>query len=163
MKRDATVGGVIDTVLGELSVVPRDEVEEGLKWAAEDKDWKALRVRYEERYRGHPISNAVEILSSALAVFYLVDGDPKEAILASVNLGRDCDCRAYVAGGLSAALRGTSTIPQEWIDVIENELPGDPYTVSTRSLKETADGLYAAALHTVSEAKRQVELVEALM
>lgn len=163
MKRDATVGGVIDTVLGALSVVPRDEVEEGLRWAKEHKDWRELRPLYDERYRGHPISNAVEILSSALAVFSLVDGDPKEAILASVNFGRDCDCRAYVAGGLSAALRGTSTIPQEWIGVIENELPSDPYTVSRRSLKETADGLYAAALNTLNEAKRQVELIEALM
>lgn len=159
----ATVGGVIDTVLNELSVVPRDEVEEGLKWAKEDRDWRRLRERFDEKYRGHPISNAVEILSSALGVMYLVDGDPKEAILVSVNFGRDCDCRAYVAGGLSAALRGTSTLPQEWIDVIENELPTDPYTVSRRSLKDTAEGLYRAALHTVEERKRQVELVGGLL
>jgi ADP-ribosylglycohydrolase len=163
MKPGATVGGVIDTILAELSSVPRREVQDGLDWAQEHKDWKALRPLYDERYRGHPISNAVEILSSALAVFYLTDGDPKQALLASVNLGRDCDCRAYVAGGLAATLSGTSTIPQEWIDVIENELPTDAYTVSQRSLADTADGIYQATLNTLNEAKRQAELIEALM
>lgn len=44
-----------------------------------------LHPRYDDRYRGHPISNAVEILSSVLAVFYLVDGDPREALLAAVR------------------------------------------------------------------------------
>ncbi|HEX2035351.1 MAG TPA: ADP-ribosylglycohydrolase family protein [Chloroflexota bacterium] len=163
MKPQATVGGVIDTVLGELSSVPRREVQEGLTWAKEHKDWKSLRALYDDRYRGHPISNAVEILSSALAVFYLTDGDPEQALLASVNFGRDCDCRAYVAGGLAATLRGTSTIRQEWIDTIEQELPTDPYTVSRRGLKDTADGLYQATLHTLQEAQRQAELITALL
>ncbi|MDQ3700432.1 MAG: ADP-ribosylglycohydrolase family protein [Chloroflexota bacterium] len=163
MKPAATVGGVIETVLGELSAVPRQEVEDGLGWARQHKDWKALRALYDDRYRGHPISNAVEILSSALAVFSLVDGDPRQALLAAVNFGRDCDCRAYVAGGLAGALHGTSTLPQEWIDVVEHELPADPYTVSRRSLKDTADGLYGAALNTLQAAKGHVELVEALL
>jgi ADP-ribosylglycohydrolase len=163
MQPGASVGSVIETVLGELSSAPRKEVEEGLTWAREGADWKALRPLYDDRYRGHPISNAVEILSSALAVFYLVDGDPREALLASVNLGRDCDCRAYVAGGLSGALNGASALPREWIDVVEGELPGDPYTVSRRSLQDTAGGLYRATLNTLDEAKRQTTLIEALL
>ena len=159
----ATVGGVIDTVLAELSPPPRREVEDGLAWAREHGDWRALRPLYDERYRGRPISNAVEILSSALAIFYLADGDPKQCLLWSVNFGRDCDCRAYTAAGLAGALRGRATLPQEWIDVVEAELPTDPYTVSRRSLRDTADGLYRATLSTLREARRQVELIEALL
>ncbi|MGH2352158.1 MAG: ADP-ribosylglycohydrolase family protein [Chloroflexota bacterium] len=162
-KPGATVGGVIDTVLSELSSVPRKEVEDGLRWAREHGDWKALRPLYDERYRGRPISNAVEILSSALAVFYLADGDPKECVLAAVNFGRDCDCRAYTAGGLAGALWGSASIPRDWIETVEAELPNDPYTVSRRSLKDTADGLYQATLNTLREAKQQVELIEALL
>jgi hypothetical protein len=79
LKPGATVGGVIDVVLGELSSGPRREVEDGLAWARDRNDWKALRPLYDDRYRGHPISNAVEILSSALAVFALSDGDPEQA------------------------------------------------------------------------------------
>jgi diketogulonate reductase-like aldo/keto reductase len=163
IKPGATVGGVIDTVRGQLSSAPRQEVEQGLAWAKEHADWRDLRPLYEDRYRGHPISNAVEILSSALAVFYLADGEPKQALLASVNFGRDCDCRAYVAGGLSATLSGSATLPRGWIDTIEQELPTDPYTVSRRSLKDTAGGLYRATLNTLQVAKRQVEQIEALL
>jgi ADP-ribosylglycohydrolase len=163
LKPGATVGGVLDAVLGQLSAVPRREVQDGLDWAREHRDWKALRPLYDDRYRGRPISNAVEILSSALAVFYLADGDPRECLLAAVNLGRDCDCRAYVAGGLAGALRGSASLPRGWIDTVERELVDDPYTVSRRSLQDTADGLYGAALHTHEQAKRQVELVQALL
>jgi ADP-ribosylglycohydrolase len=163
MRSDATVGGVIETVLGELSSVPRREVEEGLGWAQAHQDWRALRPLYDERYRGHPISNAVEILSSALAVLYLADGDPKQALLAAVNFGRDCDCRAYVAGGLAAALNGSSSLPGEWIATIGQELPTDPYTVSRRSLADTAGGLYRATIRTLDEAKRRVAQIEALL
>jgi ADP-ribosylglycohydrolase len=163
MRPDAGVGGVIETVLGELSSVPRAEVQQGLDWARGQRHWRDLRPLYEERYRGHPISNAVEILSSALAVLLLVDGDPKEALLAAVNLGRDCDCRAYVAGGLAGALNGSASLPREWIETIEAELPGDPYTVSRRSLADTAAGLYRATLNTLEEARRQTAQIEALL
>jgi hypothetical protein len=47
--------------------------------------------------------------------------------------------------------------------VIEEELPADPYTVSRRSLQDTADGLYRAALDTLQRARRQAELIEALL
>ena len=108
LKPGATVGGVLDAVLGQLSAVPRREVQDGLDWAREHRDWKALRPLYDDRYRGRPISNAVEILSSALAVFYLADGDPRECLLAAVNLGRDCDCRA---DGSTLSNESSSTTP----------------------------------------------------
>lgn len=163
IKPGASVGGVIDTALGQLSSAPRQEVEDGLGWAKEHGDWRALRPLYDERYCGRPISNAVEILSSALAVFYLADAEPKQCLLAAVNFGRDCDCRAYVASGLAGALRGSESLPREWIDTVEEELKTDPYTVSTRSLQDTAQGLYQAALQTLQESKRQVEQIEALL
>ena len=161
-RRDATVEGVIDTVLAQLSAEPRREVEQGLKWAAEHKDWKPLRPLYQEKYEGRPISNAVEILSSALAVFRLADGNPREAIIMSVNLGRDCDCRAYVASGLSAALRGGASLDPEWIRTVEEALRSDPYTVSRRSLRESTDGLYKALRNEMRQGRERLETLEAL-
>jgi ADP-ribosylglycohydrolase len=159
----ASVGSVIEMVLGQLSSAPRKEVEEGLAWAREHRDWKRLRAQFQDRYTGRPFSNAVEVLGSALALFWLADGDPKQALLWSVNFGRDCDCRAYVASSLAAALNGGASLPREWTDVIEAQLPTDPYTVSRRSLRETADGLYAAALNTLHEAERQAREIQALL
>jgi len=163
LQPEATVGSVIEMVLGQLTSVPRTEIEEGLAWAKEHKDWKRLRAQYQERYSGRPMSNAVEVLGSALALFWLADGDPKQALLWAVNFGRDCDCRAYVASSLAAALNGGASIPAEWCKVIENQLPTDPHTVSRRGLKETADGLYAATRNTLEEARRQVSEIEALL
>jgi ADP-ribosylglycohydrolase len=148
----ATVQSVIETALAQLSERPRSKVEDGLDWTEEHGDWRELRPLYQEKYDGQPGSNAVEVLSSALAVLLLVEGDPREAIIASVNFGRDCDCRAYVAGGLSAAMHGIDALPTEWVQTIEDELPTDPYTVSRRSLRETAEGVHRALMNEVDGA-----------
>jgi ADP-ribosylglycohydrolase len=157
------VGSVIDTVLGELSSVPRKEIEDCMAWAREHKDWKQLRAQFQDKYTGRHFSNAVEVLGSALSLFWLADGDTRQSLIWAVNFGRDCDCRAYVASSLAAALNGGASLDQKWIDTIEAQLPTDPYTVSTRSLKDTADGLYAATMNTLEERRRQVREIEALL
>lgn len=161
LKPGATANAVIGVALDQLSLVPRQEVDMGLAWARDARgDWTKLRPLYADYYRGRPISNAVEILSEALAVLSITGADPKECILRCVNFGRDTDCKAYVAGCLSAALAGPATLPPEWISTIEEELRSDPYTVSKRSLRESADGLYRALLNNVANLKQQVALVE---
>ena len=163
MLPNATVSSTIDTALAELSTPARTEVEIGLGWAKEHGDWKVLRELYEERYRGRPISNAVEVLSSALAVFYLADGDLEKSLLWSVNFGRDTDDRAADAGGLAAALNGSAGLRQEWLDTIDAAIVGDQWTVSRRSLADAARGLYDATLNAVEEARQHVRAVEELL
>ena len=160
MKPDATVDGIIQVALDQLTSVPRAEVELGQEWAHAVSDWRELRQKYDEKYRGHRISNAVEMLSAGLATFYLADGDPEQAIISNVNLGRDTDCKAYIAGGLSGALRGIDAVPQRWVDVVTEELPNDPYTVSRRTPRESAEGLYQAILNNLQSIKQQVEALE---
>jgi len=162
LKPEATVGGVIEVVLSQLSAVPRQEVEMGLTWAKESGgDWKRLRPLYAEHYRGRPISNAVEVLSGALAVLYLTGPDPTEVILRCVNFGRDTDCKAYVAGCLAAAMAGITGLPTEWVETVEEELRTDPYTVSRRSLRAAAEGLHQAVQNNLRSIRRQAELIEA--
>ncbi len=163
MMPGATVGKIIDTVLAELSPTPKQEAEDGLAWAREHKDWKKLRELYADRYRGRPPSNAVEVLSSALALFHLCDGDLRNGLLWSVNFGRDTDDRAYDVGSLCAALNGPAGIPQAWIDIVEQQLPTDPYTVSRRSIKDTSDHLYRAAVSTIETARDYAEMAGSLI
>lgn len=161
MKPDATVEGIIDVALEQLTSVPRAEVELGLDWARSTTDWRDLRGKYDEKYAGHRISNAVEMLSAGLATFLLANGDPEQAIIMNVNLGRDTDCKAYIAGGLSGALRGIDAVPRRWVDVVEAQLPTDPYTVSRRTPRESAEGLYKAILNNLAGLKKQVTQLEA--
>jgi ADP-ribosylglycohydrolase len=147
LRPNATVESVIKTALAQLPPEPRREVEQGLNWARKAEDWKELRPLYEKRYAGKRISNAVEVLSGGLACFLMADGQPREAIIYAVNLGRDTDCKAYVAGGLSGALRGIEAVPKEWIEIVEKEVVNDPYTVSRRTARQTAEGLYQACIN----------------
>lgn len=146
---NATVGSVIDTVLSYLSPGPRAEVEQGIEWAKQYKDWKKLRELYHDRYSPYPMSDAVENLSSAMALFYLCDGEPYNGVLWAVNMGRDADDRAYDVGCLAAALNGLGDIPQAWLDTVDSALEADHVTVSNRSLKDCADGLYRAAKNEI--------------
>ncbi len=161
LKPRATVDGIIATALEQLSDVPRREVEQGLEWARKAGDWKDLRPLYEERYHGRTQSNAVEVLSGGLACFYAAKGQPKEALLYAVNFGSDTDCKAYVAGGLAGALRGIAAIPAQWVKVWKKKWSGDPYTVSRRTARQAAEGLYKAALNELGGIKSVAADIEA--
>ena len=92
------------------------------------------------------MSQANEVVSKGLAVFAISRGHPKEAILTSVNFGRDTDCLAAVAGGLAGALSGVRTIPEEWISQVNEATRQDSYTNNHRTIEETADGILEAFL-----------------
>ena len=154
LRPSATVNSVIETALAQLPAEARKEVEQGLDWARRARDWKELRPLYEKKYEGKPISNAVEVLSGGLACFYASQGRPREAILYAVNLGRDTDCKAYVAGGLAGAMRGVEALPKEWVELIEKQALTDPYTA--------AQGLHAACLNELRNMKRAAAEMEAM-
>jgi len=162
LRPGATVESVIETALAQLPAEARKEVQQGQDWAKKAKDWKELRPLYEKRYEGEPISNAVEVLSGGLACFLMADGRPREAIIYAVNLGRDTDCKAYVAGGLAGALRGIDAIPQEWVRVVETEVVDDPYTVSRRTARQAAEGLYQACMAEMSKMKTAVGEIDSM-
>jgi ADP-ribosylglycohydrolase len=148
------------TVLEQLPDEARQEVQMGQRWAECAASWKELRPLYAEHYHGKRGSNAVEVLSGGLACFLVADGQPREAILYAVNLGRDTDCKAYVAGGLAGALRGIDAVPPEWEKVIADEVVTDPYTVSRRTPREAAEGLHQACLNELARLQRVVEEVQ---
>ncbi|MFH1716227.1 MAG: ADP-ribosylglycohydrolase family protein [Planctomycetota bacterium] len=163
LRPEATVDSVIETALAQLPAEPRREVEQGLGWAKKAKDWKELRPLYEKRYEGEPISNAVEVLSGGLACFFMADGRPREAIIYAANLGRDTDCKGYVAGGLSGALHGIEAIPSEWVKTVEEEVVNDPYTVSRRTARQAAEGLYRACVAEMGKNEKAVNEIESMI
>jgi len=164
-KPTANVESIIETAISCLSRRPKAEVEQVLSWARQVDNFMEFRPLYDEYFRksGRKISEAVEILSGALACFYLAKGQPREAILYAVNLGRDTDCKAYIAGGLAGALYGIESVPEEWVRIVEEEVVNDPYTVSRRTCKETAEGLYRAVLNTMKGMQETVNMLEILL
>ena len=157
LRPDAGVEDTIDVALDQLTRVPRAEVEAGLHWARTVDDWTDLRPLFNDKYEGRWMSNAVEILSSGLACFLTSGGRVEHAIVSGVNLGRDTDCRAYVAGGLAAALRGIDDVPTRWLDTVTEAARTDPWTVSNRTPLESATGLYNALLNTITHTRTRLD------
>jgi hypothetical protein len=160
MRPQATIEGVIAQGVRPLSSTPRAAVEQALGWAREVDQVCDLRPLFAERYRGQPASNAVEVFSAGLAILYLAGQSTREAILAGVNFGRDCDCISYVAAGLAGALNGMDSVPAAWVETVEEALKTDPYTVSRRSLHDTAQGLYRALRNEMARSAARIAELE---
>lgn len=59
---------------------------------------------------------APEATALAFGVFAIAEGDYVEAVLGGVNIGRDADTIAAMAGAMAGALNGIDNIPVEWKD-----------------------------------------------
>lgn len=118
-----TGAGVTSVIAAALSVVPMDS------WTA-----RSLRRAVAAAQRGYPdrltmeraVRSAVviggypwtdlapEAVGLAFGAFAAAHGDFRTAVLTAVNMGRDADTTAAVAGALAGALNGESAIPRRW-------------------------------------------------
>jgi ADP-ribosylglycohydrolase len=150
-------GATADSVLGLLhDGVPgwtmKDavlrEIDRGLKLTASSQNFREMRKAFDSVYRGEGMpyahSYANEVVTKGLCIVRMVKGNPKDAIIAAVNLGRDTDCLAAVAGGISGALSGAAAIPEEWIKQLDYATTLNRFTNSQRTLRQHSDGLYEA-------------------
>ncbi|MGW4196964.1 ADP-ribosylglycohydrolase family protein [Streptomyces sp. NPDC005004] len=68
---------------------------------------------------GYPWTDlAPEAVALAFGAYAAADGDFREAVLTAVNMGRDADTTAAVAGALAGATRGVGAIPADWAAAI---------------------------------------------
>ncbi|NEA17600.1 ADP-ribosylglycohydrolase family protein, partial [Streptomyces halstedii] len=68
---------------------------------------------------GYPWTDlAPEAVGLAFGAFAAAGGDFRTAVLTAVNMGRDTDTTAAVAGALAGALHGASAIPADWAAAI---------------------------------------------
>ena len=124
------------------------EIRRGLDLTEDCEDFRDLRVAFDEVYSGRGIpyafSYANEVVTKAVCIFRMVEGDLKQAIISGVNMGRDTDCITAVAAGISGALTGSEGLPEAWVAQVDHATELNPYTNSQRTLREHADGLYEA-------------------
>lgn len=142
---DRVIGAIYDNCDPDLVV---KEIDKQLKYTADCTTIQEMRKKFDSVYNGfgmpYPFSYANEVVTKGICIFKMVNGNTKEAILAGVNMGRDTDCVAAVAAGISGALTGGLSIPEEWIKQVDEATMVNPYTNSKRSLVENAELLYGA-------------------
>ncbi|MEW1687952.1 ADP-ribosylglycohydrolase family protein [Streptomyces sp. NPDC091265] len=124
----AMVGaGVTSVIAAALSVVPMDSwTARSLRRAVTaaqrpypDRLTMERAVRSAVVVGGYPWTDlAPEAVGLAFGAFAAARGDFRTAVLTAVNMGRDADTTAAVAGALAGALHGASAIPRHWADAI---------------------------------------------
>lgn len=118
----AMVGARVDEIIHTaLEVLPVDcwsrrWIVRGLSIAQRyNSPLAAAEALHQELMTGYA-ATAPEAVAQALAVFKLAEGDPRQAIVASCNVGRDADTIAAMAGALAGALHGVEALPADWVD-----------------------------------------------
>ncbi len=145
---DATVDSVLAAIPKYGSRGATGELNRALRTTAACKDFRELRKAFDNLYssQGPPYAwlYAPEVVSKGVAIFRMVKGNPKDAIVAGANIGRDTPSVAAIAGALSGALSGGAAIPEEWIQTVDRATAANQHTASKRTLREHADGLHKA-------------------
>ncbi|MHC4426191.1 MAG: ADP-ribosylglycohydrolase family protein [Planctomycetota bacterium] len=173
MRPDATVESVIGTVREYAGAEARKEIEHVLSIAAKHTDPLDMRAEVNavyanetspycasRRMKSYRISSIMETVSRALAIFSVTKGNVKQGIIAAANFGRDADCLGATVGGLAGALRGSTTIPREWIELVDAATAKMPFTCSKLTLNETVDGMYGALRKKIGRMRGHVGLME---
>lgn len=161
-------GATVDSVIGDvLDNCDRkwvtEELERELNKTQHIRDIRELRAYFDGVYNGngmpYAFSYANEVVTKGMCIFQMVKGNTADAVIASVNMGRDTDCVAAVAAGITGALGGTESIPQRWIDQLEKATQLNPHTNSRRTMIENADVVYDAYCHRLSREKAFAEMM----
>ncbi|MEN6334378.1 MAG: ADP-ribosylglycohydrolase family protein [Phycisphaerales bacterium] len=156
-KPGATVDSVIGAVFDNCDKVDtrffrpagiRGELERALSLTADCRDVRDMRRKFDSIYSGSGMvyahSYANEIVTKAICVLRMTQGNTWEAMKAGVNMGRDTDCLTAVAAGICGALSGADSIPPEILTQADYATSVNPHTNSKRTLRENSDGLYNA-------------------
>ncbi|MFD4597474.1 ADP-ribosylglycohydrolase family protein [Streptomyces sp. NPDC058464] len=103
-------------VAAALAVVPDDSwTARSLRRAVSVAHRGERAVRSAVVIGGYPWTDlAPEAVALAFGAYAAADGDFRDAVLTAVNMGRDADTTAAVAGALAGATRGEASIPPEW-------------------------------------------------
>lgn len=158
---DSVIAAIFDNCDPDMVV---KEIEFHLNATKNMSTIQQMRTYFDTIYSGsgmpYPFSYANEVVTKGICVFNMVKGNTKEAVLAGVNMGRDTDCVAAVAAGITGALGGTASIPEKWINQLEKATQLNPHTNSQRTMVEHADGVYDAFKNRLRTEKVYVQLMD---
>jgi len=167
---DSVLGAIFDNVdrgdtrfFKEMGI--RRELDQGLKKTQACKDFREMREKFASIYNctGIPYSNsfANEVVTKAVCIFRMTQGNTWEAMKAAVNMGRDTDCLAAVAAGISGALAGASSIPEALIRQADHATSVNPHTCCKLTIRETSDALYGAFKARIARMKDFIRQMDA--
>lgn len=148
MSEGSTAESVTDAAVSSIDegAEMRGLIERAVALARECKDYKLFRQKFYETCLfpwpqvdlagQNPVPDGFydtaeprETVPAAFGLLALAGGNVKDAVLYAANFGRDADTLGSIVGGLAGAIGGASTIPAEWVEVLDgaNEVTADFY------------------------------------
>ncbi len=119
----ATVDSVLDAATAYLHRTSSAEmigwIERTLELARQTGDFKKFRAAFYQTNLGDIVADSRETVPAVLALFYLAQGDPVQAVIYGANFGRDADTIGTMLGALAGAFRGADGLKPEWVEQIE--------------------------------------------
>ncbi|WP_086825760.1 ADP-ribosylglycohydrolase family protein [Allokutzneria sp. NRRL B-24872] len=148
----AAMGGATlkDSISAGLAVIPEDSwtsraIRRAVAAQAEEEILDAVVVR------DYPWTDlAPEAVALAFGALELAGGDVRASILTAVNMGRDADTTAAIAGAIAGALNGESAVPAEWVEQIGPVRGACISAVAGHHIATVATELHAAPRDRVS-------------
>jgi ADP-ribosylglycohydrolase len=169
-KPSATVDSVLAAIFDNCDKVDsrfirpagiKSEIQRALKLTATCTDFRQMRKVFDDVYSGTGVpyahSYANEIVTKAVCIFRMTQGNTWESMKAGVNMGRDTDCLTAVAAGISGSLTGAGSIPTDILKQVDYATSVNPHTNSKLTLTESSDGLYNAFKSRISRMKAFAE------
>ncbi len=144
----AMTGAAVPVVIASaLAVIPDDSwTARSLRRAVAVAHRGERAVRSAVVIGGYPWTDlAPEAVALAFGAYAAADGDFREAVLTAVNMGRDADTTAAVAGALSGATQGLSAIPPHWSAAIGPARGRCLPSIAGHHVREIAELLVTAA------------------
>ena len=100
--------------------------------------------------------SAPEALALAMGLFEASRGDFMDAVIASVNIGRDSDTIAAMSGALTGAMCGLNGLPAEWIAQVSHVHGRCILATAGTDLLDLADRLHDQSAVTSTEGMSRV-------
>lgn len=114
--------------------------------AAGDRMERLERLEREVSLPHYPWADvAPEATALAFGVFAIAEGEYVDAVLNGVNIGRDADTIAAMAGAMAGGLRGISAVPVSWRDRVGTLRGSCIQAMAGVRLADLADALVARA------------------
>lgn len=147
----AMTGAPLDIIIkSALDVIPKDSwtynaITRGVKIGNDAEDvWSVLEPLHKALTCSYYFWTDVapEALGLAFGLISVARGNYEEAVLGAVNIGRDTDTIAAIAGGICGAMHGVQIIPERWVKRITVSRGICINAVKGVNIIEVADELY---------------------
>ncbi|MBN1153877.1 ADP-ribosylglycohydrolase family protein [candidate division KSB1 bacterium] len=149
-----TGAGVDEWVNAALAVIPRDcwtsrAILSAAEIARKSEDvWSALEPLYNHLacHYYYWSDVAPEAVSLAFGILIAARGEYVDSVLGAINIGRDTDTIAAIAGAITGASVGIDAIPNDWIEHVKEAKGTCIHAVAGVDIRCVADSLAEMAI-----------------